>query len=94
MMERVHHTILSHLNYNGKGTLLDVGCGSGALSIRAALTWRAAQVVGIDYWGSAYGYGQAMCEKNAESEASASGVRSGTGMPTSWISLMRVSTPW
>ena len=23
MMERVHHTILSHLNYNGKGTLLD-----------------------------------------------------------------------
>ena len=22
MMERVHHTILSHLNYNGKGTLL------------------------------------------------------------------------
>lgn len=68
MMERVHHTILSHLNYNGKGTLLDVGCGSGALTIRAALTWRSAQVTGIDYWGAAYGYGQAMCEKNAASE--------------------------
>ena len=24
--------------------------------------------MGIDYWGSAYGYGQAMCEKNARSE--------------------------
>ena len=68
MMERVHHTILSHLDYDGKGTLLDVGCGSGALSIRAALTWRSAQVTGIDYWGAAYGYGQSMCEKNAASE--------------------------
>ena len=68
MMERVHQTILSYLDYDGKGTLLDVGCGSGALSIRAALTWRSAKVTGIDYWGAAYGYGQAMCEKNAASE--------------------------
>ena len=36
MMERVHHTVLSHLDYDGKGTLLDVGCGSGALSILCA----------------------------------------------------------
>ena len=63
MMEQVHQVVLSHLDFDGQGQLLDVGCGSGALSIRAALTWRAAQVVGIDYWGSAYGYGQAMCEK-------------------------------
>ena len=65
MMERVHQTILSHLDYDGKGTLLDVGCGSGALSIRAALTWPETKVTGIDYWGAAYGYGRAMCEKNA-----------------------------
>ena len=68
MMERVHQTILSHLDYDGKGTLLDVGCGSGALSIRAALTWPETKVTGIDYWGAAYGYGQAMCEKNAAGE--------------------------
>ena len=67
-MERVHQTLLSHLDYDGKGTLLDVGCGSGALAIRAALTWRSAKVAGIDYWGAAYGYGQSMCEKNAASE--------------------------
>ena len=51
MMEQVHQVVLSHLDFDGQGQLLDVGCGSGALSIRAALTWRAAQVVGIDYWG-------------------------------------------
>ena len=68
MMERVHQTILSHLDYDGKGTLLDVGCGSGALSIRAALTWSETKVTGIDYWGAAYGYGQTMCEKNAAGE--------------------------
>ena len=75
MMEQVHQVVLSHLDFDGQGQLLDVGCGSGALSIRAALIWRAAQVVGIDYWGSAYGYGQAMCEKNAESEGVAARCR-------------------
>lgn len=68
MMERVHQVILSHLDFDGQGQLLEVGCGSGALSIRAALTWPDAQITGMDYWGAAYGYGQAMCEKNAESE--------------------------
>ena len=60
MMERVHQTILSHLDYDGKGTLLDVGCGSGALSIRAALTWPETKVTGIDFWCAAYGFGPAM----------------------------------
>ena len=71
MMERVHKTVLAHLNFDGQGSLLEVGCGSGALSIRAALTWPDAEVTGIDYWGAAYGYGQAMCEKNAASEGAA-----------------------
>ena len=38
MMERVHQTIMDSLPYDGQGQLLEVGCGSGALSIRAALT--------------------------------------------------------
>ena len=75
MMERVHEIVLSHLDFDGEGTLLDVGCGSGALSIRAARTWPDAQVTGIDYWGAAYGYGQAMCEKNAKSEGVAARCR-------------------
>ena len=94
MMERVHEVVLSHLDFDGAGTLLEVGCGSGALSIRAALTWPGAQMTGIDYWGAAYGYGQAMCEKNARARAWRPGAGSSMGTPTSWTSPMRVLTPW
>ena len=38
IMEKVHQTILSSLDSDGSGSLLEVGCGSGALSIRAAMT--------------------------------------------------------
>ena len=38
MMERVHQFILSNLDFDGHGEMLEVGCGSGALTVRAALT--------------------------------------------------------
>ncbi len=56
------------MDYDGNGTLLEVGCGSGPLSIRAALTWPQTKVVGIDYWGAMWDYSKALCEKNAASE--------------------------
>ena len=68
MMEKVHQTILSSLEFEGSGSLLEIGCGSGALSIRAALTWPNAKIIGLDYWGAMYNYSQAVCEKNAASE--------------------------
>ena len=68
MMEKVHEVLLSYLDFDGKGTLLEVGCGSGALSIRAAISWPEAEVTGIDYWGAVYNYSQTMCESNARSE--------------------------
>lgn len=68
IMEQVHRVVLSHLDYDGQGSLLEVGCGSGALSIRAALTWPKAKVTGVDYWGAVYHYSKALCEKNASSE--------------------------
>ena len=68
MMEKVHQTILSSLAFDGQGSLLEVGCGSGAMTIRAALTWTGARVTGLDYWGAIYHYSRALCEKNAASE--------------------------
>ena len=72
MMERVHQTLLSSLDFDGRGQLLEVGCGSGALTVRAALTWPEARVTGLDYWGTMYNYSKALCEKNAASEGVAS----------------------
>ncbi len=67
-MDQVHKAILSNLGYDGNGTLLEVGCGSGPLCIRAALTWENTKVVGIDYWGVSFDYNKELCEKNARSE--------------------------
>ena len=72
IMEQVHRVVLSYLDYDGHGKILEVGCGSGALAIRAALTWPKAKVIGVDYWGAVYNYSKALCEKNAASEGVAS----------------------
>ena len=72
IMEQVHRVVLSHLDYDGQEKILEVGCGSGALIIRAALTWSKAKVIGIDYLGAVYTYSKALCEKNAVSEGVAS----------------------
>ena len=72
IMEQVHRVVLSHLDYDGQEKILEVGCGSGALIIRVALTWSKAKVIGIDYWGAVYTYSKALCEKNAVSEGVAS----------------------
>ena len=72
IMEQVHRVVLSHLDYDGQEKILEVGCGSGALIIRAALPWSKAKVIGIDYWGAVYTYSKALCEKNAVSEGVAS----------------------
>ncbi len=54
---------------NGEyGNILDIGCGSGALSIRLAKKFPQASVVGIDYWHGKWGYSAAQCVQNARLE--------------------------
>jgi ubiquinone/menaquinone biosynthesis C-methylase UbiE len=64
----VWQLVLSHLNWDGDGNALDIGCGNGALTIKLAQKHPKAQVTGIDYWGKSWEYSKNTCEKNAQSE--------------------------
>lgn len=52
---------------NGKG--LDIGCGSGALTIACAKRNKNASMVGLDRWGKEYAsFNKKLCEENAKAE--------------------------
>lgn len=52
---------------NGKG--LDVGCGSGALTIGCAKKNRSASMTGLERWGKEYAsFNKPLCESNAKVE--------------------------
>ena len=51
------------------GKCLDVGCGSGALSIAVAKRNPKASVIGVDRWGKEYAsFSKTLCEDNARAE--------------------------
>lgn len=51
------------------GVALDVGCGSGALTIACAKRNPKAKIIGIDRWGAEYAsFSKSLCESNAEAE--------------------------
>lgn len=51
------------------GKCLDVGCGSGALTIACAKRNPKTQIIGIDRWGKEYAsYNKPLCENNARAE--------------------------
>ena len=68
MMAKVHQHLVDHLEWDGEGTLLDIGCGAAALTIRCAKAVPKAKLVGMDYWGAEWNYAKDQCERNAKAE--------------------------
>ncbi|HWQ71761.1 MAG TPA: methyltransferase domain-containing protein [Desulfitobacteriaceae bacterium] len=59
--------VLAHLPLE-KGSILDIGCGNGALSIKSAKKSQNIKVIGIDYWGYMWDFAKEQCETNARLE--------------------------
>ena len=68
MMGKVHQYLVDHMDWNGNGILLDIGCGAGALTIRCAKAYPKATLTGMDYWGKEWSYAKEQCEANAMAE--------------------------
>jgi len=68
IQSRIRQFVLDRLEWDGKGTALDIGCGNGALAISLAKKYPEAVITGIDYWKGKWDYSQAKCEKNATIE--------------------------
>ena len=68
IQNKVWNLVLTNLDWNGNGKILDVGCGNGALTIKTAKHYPNAKVVGIDYWGTQWEYSKSDCEANARTE--------------------------
>jgi SAM-dependent methyltransferase len=65
---QIQDMVLAHLDWNGRGTALDIGCGNAPLTIKLAKQSPEAQVTGIDYWGAEWEYSKGVCERNAQVE--------------------------
>ncbi len=69
MSKQIIEGISSYVKIPDGGKCLDVGCGSGALSIACAKKNPGAQIIGIDRWGKEYAsFSKNLCESNSIAE--------------------------
>ena len=69
LSKKVIEGVASYVDLPDGGKGLDVGCGSGALTIACAKRNPKAMMIGMDRWGKEYAsYNKALCENNARAE--------------------------
>jgi len=65
LQDKFYDLILSHIDENTAGKILDIGTGNGILAIKAALRDPNTHVTGVDFWGRGWEYSKSVCEQNA-----------------------------
>ena len=69
MSKQIIEGVVARVTIPDGGCGLDVGCGSGALTIACAKKNPGAQMLGVDRWGKEYAsFSLPLCEKNAKAE--------------------------
>ena len=69
MSKQIIEGVAEYVNIPDGGKGLDVGCGSGALTIACAKRNPNASFMGIDRWGKEYAsFNRDLCENNAQAE--------------------------
>ena len=68
LQAQIRELVLRHIDWDGKGCALDIGCGNAPLTIGVAKRFAIARVTGVDYWGGKWEYSRAVCERNAKIE--------------------------
>ncbi len=69
MAKQIIDGTAAYVNLPAGGKILDVGCGSGALSIAVAKRNPKAEVIAVDRWGKEYAsFSKTLCEQNAKAE--------------------------
>ena len=69
MSKQIIEGVAEYVNIPDGGKGLDVGCGSGALTIACAKRNPNASFMGIDRWGKEYAsFNRNLCENNAQAE--------------------------
>lgn len=73
LAKRIIEKIAEEVKIPDGGVGLDVGCGSGALTIACAKNNPKARMVGCDIWGGSYTgeFSKKLCEDNAKAEGAA-----------------------
>ena len=49
IQDAVRNLVISHIEWDGKGKVLDIGCGNGPLTVKIAQRYPEAEIIGIDY---------------------------------------------
>ena len=65
LQTKIRSLVLDRLDWDGRGEVLDIGCGNGPLSIALAREYPRARVRGVDYWSGMWDYSLAACQENA-----------------------------